>query len=527
MRKALSKRLQLMRNGSAQTELIYFPPYEPPEPSSEWEGEVPATPLNRKIDFVVSYVNGTAAVDRASQRASAETRSRLSDWNELWFNLLSIWRNGRLCLTPQQRAQYGISRPRCLRGKTYVVVANQRHVPFWLDGVKGDLLNVATLTPFQRWLRDEVAVVFHKHLDPCQNIDPHMSRERRATEGCHGVNIFKEDLEMGLFNSLSIEAIIPFYPPLRDTWIYFNNDQVLGRELRLIGDIFSPASDNPFRLRRLLYHEGPQSKKAVKESLANWRKYYQNKTNSTLPESSYQLSNFETAVRVQQRVLGLSKSDSPTVYRFAHVPWVFEKRYVIQLLEENPVNHTVNGIVGRHDADLLVPFVYLHFMIALSQRGSPKRNGSGGNLTYIDGAVTINVSAAPFRSEYRFLYFREYKNLRGFIDAYHHDRRGWVMKPVLWFTLNDEVGVFADAVTERNSSVAADESLMPSANDLYGGDARNRWLPLDCAAARSKMNERLSNPSSLSSTAKQCWLILLQVQVLYCQVIAAGLDAGT
>ena len=548
------------------SELVYSPPQGDDQSSMahEWQSELPATTLNRKIDFVVTYVNGTAALSREG-RVAADVRSRLTDWNELWFSFLSIWKFGRLCLTQQDRQRYHIQQPRCLRGRTYLVVANGNHVPFWLSGVKEDSAEMSTLTPFQQWLKTEVTVVFHSELDPCQDVAEAMSYRQRMSVGCHGVNVLPEDLELGLFNSNAIEALIPFYRPLRDMWIYFNNDQVLGRKLRLIGDVLQPDEENPLKLRRILHHYGARSHEDLQSLLRQWGQSYENRRTSTKPASDFFFFNEVHAVRMLQKhfkqqhpprvgaIDGMGENgDLPTIYRFAHVPRFFEKWKMIAFLEQNPINHTVNGVRGRHIADLWVSLLYMHFMM-IAPPDKPLTDKEGKMLPHLDGHVLLDVANSDLHSFWR---FSDTKFLKRLIDSFADDSRGYVSKPRLWVTLNDEVGTVGDVESteppyakpqrlvemeeaqrppegwdeegrwrgRRSSPEVAARShanKMPTVNDLFPDNA---LLPMSCEEIRTALEKAMADRTGRSrrGIAMTTWKMLLQVQMLLCNVVAAG-----
>ena len=223
-----------------------------------------------------------------------------------------------------------------------------------------------------------------------------------------------------------------------------------------------------------------------------------------------------------------AEENLPTTYQFAHVPRFFEKQYMIQFLEENPINHTVNGVSGRHIADWWVPHQYVHFMLTVPS-GKPLHHVAGNKLPYVDGSVPIQVGLKPCSDCYAFWMFPDSASLQYLIDVYDDDRRGYVSNPMLWITLNDNFGVTEAAAASKRSaptlSPAPTKSglvtrvqKMPSANDLFD---EHSFLPVKCEEARSQLR-RAPTGRGRDGNADIAWRMLLQVQVFFCNVIAAG-----
>ena len=525
------------------------------------------------IDYVVTYVNGTEAALAGDPRGSMDSMNRLTDWNELWHCLYSIFLHGRLCIQPEVLRSIGdlSGKERCLRGNVYLVIAKETHIPFWITSISGR----ANITNFQRFLLESVKPVLHRDMDPCLTdggYPEHATLEEqenyRHVNGCHGVRIRRRDLELGLFSSSVIEVLLPFIPGLSEHFIYMNNDQVLGRELLLIGDLLSRAQSNALQFKTRIFSEGPESTTGLFEALKKREEYDEEKTwraeirHKLSVDSSKvthlealrirkpmtsRISKFEMnharcvellTIRQAERRVALREitftnkfhrsSCKFTTYQFAHYPRFYHKMKLKKVVAFWGANHTDadKTVLRRCPEDLFVPLLSFHEELLKDKEldaTAVQRNEA--HIPFISGfkhtQIFIQAGGNP---DYAFWSFSSESHLDLFTDEVLRKKRQGKSLPV-FITLNDDVPDAPQSMSKQGSIASSlDSSAAPTGPQVW----RLFTATLDikpCDEARNMLTRlgvllqdrsRAAKPRSLRFFKSQS--LLLQAHLLFCEL---------
>jgi hypothetical protein len=278
-----------------------------------------AKPL--KIDYVLTYVSPRAMPETPFLKRSSE---RYRDWNELHWSLRSIFQNGQLCLSngsrkpaqhpastdpsifpmkAKQRAELEAKKraaatdpaDACLIGNIYLVVANKRHIPKWLQSILDNGLapfenrhsleqlndNNATVLgyhpkcstipdrekAFQSFLAKKLKIIEHHEIFPMPNasamspptkelLQAASAEARRRGEDpapqatmsgvAHAVPAYSSEpiTTVEAYNSNAIDLVLHRIPGLSRHFISVNNDMLLGRKLEM-KHVFVEVGDHP------------------------------------------------------------------------------------------------------------------------------------------------------------------------------------------------------------------------------------------------------------------------------------------
>jgi hypothetical protein len=377
---------------------------------SAFSGQSLLSQLDR-IDFVVTHVNPSAFDPLMPGASSARNSQRFRDWNEIYWAIRSIWFNGRLCpstapasvlspLTPMSEA--AVQSAGCRLRSVFLVVANPKHVPYWLRGlVDFDALHQpntanSTASPplshaelfgdnckaelpahevaFAHFLRETVKVVLHSDIFPAATGDNPLTEPANR----------KDPIES--FNSNSIEWCLHRIPGLSRYFVYLNNDMLIGRPLHLA---------HLFKQYELSAAARP--KVHVAESCITPISTYS--TSTPVPPDWYELAQSAADISVQDSDVfqGLKKATGvyllrlvdellrysstpinstgharkrlaetvPTLLDFAHAPILYD-RLALESLQQVPLlRNAIEATISTHrsqrnSSDLLLPFLYLN-----------------------------------------------------------------------------------------------------------------------------------------------------------------------